>query len=247
MKQAIVRACGFIIEQLKKRTTQFLLLLFGLPLFTFSVLALAQWGSGRSCHWQFFKWFGCVLHDHESLAAGLIGAAGALFAAWIAWTAVQRQLEEQQRQARIVERAYISGGGGRKFSVIEKGQGSGEYIYIPSRSFEFHVNNYGKTPGRVFKLGWGFFEETAIPAAEPLYETKYFDSWIDPGRWGLPLIEITIPSNLARPAIYGRVFYTSIFGERFSSGFFYRLPNTPGGSESISPPHPSYTDDRKEH
>src|SRR5262249_56250844 len=87
-------------------------LFFGLPLFTFLVLALAQWGSGRSCHWQFFKWFGCVLHDHDSLAAGLIGAAGALFAAWIAWTTVQRQLEEQQRQARIVDKAYISGGVG---------------------------------------------------------------------------------------------------------------------------------------
>src|SRR5262249_39389557 len=66
--------------------TQFLVLLFGLPLFTFSVLALAQWGSGSSCHWQFPKWFGCVLGDHDSLAAGLIGASGALFAAWIAWT-----------------------------------------------------------------------------------------------------------------------------------------------------------------
>lgn len=99
MKQAIVRACGFIIEQLKKRTTQFLLLLFGLPLFTFSVLALAQWGSGSSCHWQFPKWFGCVLNDHDSLAAGLIGAAGALFAAWIAWTAVQRQINADRERA----------------------------------------------------------------------------------------------------------------------------------------------------
>jgi hypothetical protein len=87
--------------QFQKTTTQFLLLLFGLPLFIFLVLALAQWGSGSSCGWQFPKWFGCVLHDHDSLAAGLIGAAGGLFAAWIAWTAVQRQLEEQKHQARI--------------------------------------------------------------------------------------------------------------------------------------------------
>src|SRR5262249_20471907 len=79
-----------------KRQGTILVLFFGL--FTFLVLALAQWGSGSSCGWQFPKWFGCVLQDHESLAAGLIGAAGALFAAWIAWTAVQRQLEEQQRQ-----------------------------------------------------------------------------------------------------------------------------------------------------
>jgi hypothetical protein len=97
--KAIVRTHGFIIEQLQKRITQFLALLFFLPLFTFSVLALAQWGSGSSCHWQFPKWFGCVLRDHDSLAAGLIGAAGALFAAWIAWTAVQRQINADRERA----------------------------------------------------------------------------------------------------------------------------------------------------
>jgi hypothetical protein len=97
--RGIVRAHGFIIEQLQKTTAQFLILLFGLPLFTFLVLALAQWGSGSSCHWQFPKWFGCVLGDHDSLAAGLIGAAGALFAAWIAWTAVQRQINADRERA----------------------------------------------------------------------------------------------------------------------------------------------------
>jgi hypothetical protein len=199
-------------RQLQKTTTHFLVL-FGLLVLVFLVLALAQWGSGSSCRWQFPKWFGCVLDDHDSLAAGLIGAAGALFAAWIAWTTVQRQLAEQQRQAKIVERVYISGGGGRTFLRTEKGDKSGEYIYVPTGRFQFHVSNYGKTPGRVFKLGWGFCEETDIPAGEPSYQTKYFDSWIGPGRSGLPLWEIPIPGDLARPAIYGRVFYTTIFGD----------------------------------
>jgi hypothetical protein len=97
--KGIVRARGFIIEQLQKPKTQFFILLFGLPLFTFLVLALAQWGGGSSCHWQFPKWFGCVLDNHDSLAAGLIGAAGALFAAWIAWTAVQRQINADRERA----------------------------------------------------------------------------------------------------------------------------------------------------
>jgi hypothetical protein len=97
--RGIVRAYGLIIGQLQKTTTQFFVLLFGLPLFTFLVLALAQWGSGSSCHWQFPKWFGCVLGDHDSLAAGLIGAAGALFAAWIAWTAVQHQINADRERA----------------------------------------------------------------------------------------------------------------------------------------------------
>ena len=125
-------------RQLQKTTTHFLVL-FGLLVLVFLVLALAQWGSGSSCRWQFPKWFGCVLHDHDSLAAGLIGAAGALFAAWIAWTTVQRQLAEQQRQAKIVERVYISGGGGRTddrsriFGPISRTFGRGISPRLPRR------------------------------------------------------------------------------------------------------------------
>jgi len=39
------------------------------------------------------------LAGHDSLAAGLIGAAGALFAAWIAWTAVQHQINADRERA----------------------------------------------------------------------------------------------------------------------------------------------------
>jgi hypothetical protein len=52
---------------------------------------------------QFPKWIGCVMSAHEGLAAGLIGAAGALFAAWLAFTAVQEQFAEERRQR---ERSY---------------------------------------------------------------------------------------------------------------------------------------------
>jgi hypothetical protein len=38
------------------------------------------------------RWFGCSLAIHETLAAGLIGSAGALVAASIAWRAVMRQI-----------------------------------------------------------------------------------------------------------------------------------------------------------
>ena len=49
--------------------------------FIYLVLALAEAGGLAACHWAFPRWFGCVLYLHESLAAGLIGAAGALIAA----------------------------------------------------------------------------------------------------------------------------------------------------------------------
>ncbi len=89
---------------MKNRAIQLFAVLFGLPLFVYSVLALAQAGSGSSYHWTFPKWFGCVIAAHEGLAGGLIGAAGALLAAWIAWTAVQHQISSENERA-IADRA----------------------------------------------------------------------------------------------------------------------------------------------
>jgi hypothetical protein len=47
----------------------------------------------------FPRWLGCALANHETLAGGLIGAAGALFAAWLAWQAVMRQINAAADQA----------------------------------------------------------------------------------------------------------------------------------------------------
>ena len=49
------------------------------------------------------KWpmyLGCAMVAHEGLAAGLIGGAGAIFAAWIAFDAVQEQLGEDRERRR---------------------------------------------------------------------------------------------------------------------------------------------------
>jgi hypothetical protein len=83
----------------KGRTIRLIAILAGLPLFVFSILALAQWGNGGSCHWALPRWFGCVLSSHEGLAGGLIGASGALIAGWIAWTAVQQQINADRERA----------------------------------------------------------------------------------------------------------------------------------------------------
>jgi hypothetical protein len=45
---------------------------------------------------QFPKWLGCAMSAHEGLAGGLVGAAGALFAGWLAFASVQRQIDEQK-------------------------------------------------------------------------------------------------------------------------------------------------------
>jgi hypothetical protein len=52
---------------------------------------------------QWPRYLGCTLAAHEGLAGGLIGVAGAIWAAWLAYTAVQEQIagektaREQQR------------------------------------------------------------------------------------------------------------------------------------------------------
>jgi hypothetical protein len=86
-------------KMIRGRTIQLIALLLGLPVFIYSTLALAQVGHGASCHWAFPKWFGCVLSAHEGLAGGLIGASGALIAAWIAWSAVQQQINAERERA----------------------------------------------------------------------------------------------------------------------------------------------------
>src|ERR1700739_3419129 len=76
-------------RMMKFRIGQLLLVALGFVVFVYLVLALAEVGGVARCRWGCPRWFGCVLYVHETLAAGLIGAAGALIAAWIAWTALQ--------------------------------------------------------------------------------------------------------------------------------------------------------------
>jgi hypothetical protein len=64
---------------------------------------------GKRCAPSFGKskwpmWLGCVMASQEGLAAGLIGGAGALFAAWLAYDAIQEQLSEE-RERRLRQQA----------------------------------------------------------------------------------------------------------------------------------------------
>jgi hypothetical protein len=54
-------------------------------------------------HAQWPKWIGCAIAAHEGLAAGLIGAAGALLAAIIAADAVWQQIGDGRQQVQILD------------------------------------------------------------------------------------------------------------------------------------------------
>jgi hypothetical protein len=63
-----------------------------------AVLGLAYVGGDSHCTADGLQWVGCILDAHEGLAAGLIGAAGVIFAGWLAWVGVRDQIAVTQEQ-----------------------------------------------------------------------------------------------------------------------------------------------------
>ena len=96
-----------------------------------------------------------------------------------------------------VERAYLSGGGG-------KGK-EGE--------FEVRVNNFGKTPAELIKMEFGFCEADNIPPTPQYTILKFFQDTIKPSDSSRHLegMDVPIPPSLKRPVIFGRYYYRDIF------------------------------------
>jgi len=72
-------------------------------------LLLAQLGvrdAARHCALTVW-WIGCAMAEHENLAGGLIGAGGALFAGWLAWSAVRDQIDLERTSVEPDVVAYI--------------------------------------------------------------------------------------------------------------------------------------------
>ena len=67
-----------------------------------SALFLASavaWGP-HHCVLQFPKVIGCALGSYESLSGGLFAAGAAIFAGWLAWSAVQVQISAEERRSK---------------------------------------------------------------------------------------------------------------------------------------------------
>jgi hypothetical protein len=80
-------------------------LLLGLA--AYAVIAFANlWPLDRQCDWQLPKVLSCLLGARENLAGGVIGAAGALMAAFLAWAAIQKQIAVQQRANLIADLTF---------------------------------------------------------------------------------------------------------------------------------------------
>jgi hypothetical protein len=66
-----------------------------------TILALAYaYGPPALCHpIGFVQTVGCAIASRESLAGGVLAAVSALFAGWLAWSAVQQQIREEEKRA----------------------------------------------------------------------------------------------------------------------------------------------------
>jgi hypothetical protein len=173
----------------------------------------------------------------------VVTALATLAIAYFTWT-IWRINQEGLAHSHKVERAYISGGGVRAREFFDLAANGTTPRTRETGEFEFHINNYGKTPGILYKIGFGFCDERAIPAV-PAYTFRYRHNPIDPGRRGEPIYRHKIPTEHKTPVVYGRFYYKTIFATCHSSGFIYRiLPNV--APESISPPSYDYIQEQDE-
>jgi hypothetical protein len=75
-----------------------------------TVLVLAgalSWGP-HPCKLAFPMVIGCAMGSYESLAGGMFAASAALFAGWLAWSAVQVQVSAEEKRA-AADRVEIEG------------------------------------------------------------------------------------------------------------------------------------------
>jgi hypothetical protein len=83
---------------------QGVLIAAAIVVFIYAVLAVANIAPlNNQCEWKFPKFLSCLLGARENLTGGLIGGAGALFAAWVAWLAVRQQIAFEREKRRDAE------------------------------------------------------------------------------------------------------------------------------------------------
>jgi hypothetical protein len=187
-----------------------------------------------------------IIEDFKALDTASV-AITSLATAVIAWftRTIWKINKSQLEHAHQVERSYLSGGGVPETRIVKQNQviqkvleGAGvpvDPVAVRTGNFELHINNHGKTPGQLLKIGFNFCEADAI-LETPDYQWHPFPDWIGPGTQSRRYFRlIPIPRELRDPVIYVRFRYLDIFGGKHSCGFIQR------GGEPIRAPD-AYTD-----
>jgi len=129
-------------------------------------------------------------HDPVAGFTGLLFIATMILSGIASW---------QIRHSRLIERAYILGGG----------------PYDQQRGmFQLDVGNYGKTPGELLRVQLGFCEANNVPP-EPNYTAVInFRDYLPPGLRQRVIAFVRVDPRLDNPAIYGRFHFRDIFHKR---------------------------------
>jgi hypothetical protein len=147
---------------------------------------------------------------------------------------------------RRVERAYVSGGGAfLEFHGLDPE--TGKPTSQLTDTFQLTVDNYGKTPARVFNVEIGFCNATNIPSVPKYALNELLGAVIPPNKEGAFTSVRMRRNQIAGDTIFGRFTYETIFRRRFlrrpkrhHAGFILHITPTPG-VEPIKAP-PAYTD-----
>jgi hypothetical protein len=218
------------------RSPQTLVFVIVLFVVSFAILALIDahtiTAHAERCPYQFpTKWFGCVLANHESVSGGLVGVVGALLAAWFAWHAIMAQIESNRAAtmvqiesdraiARKADRAYVTGGPGRR--MADENQ---NHIGIVSTGM-----NTGQTPAFTKKVYWGICRKDDwldVGKNWPQVKEAKCEDWEEvlppqmaPGdRYLIACTATLIPDDGKDYVCYGTIVYTTVFGDEFTTSW----------------------------
>lgn len=114
-----------------------------------------------------WQWLGCAMSAHEGLAAGLIGAAGALFAGWLAFQAVQEQIRQEREREMRMERPWLFLEG----ATISRRELPGQPITPNNWSIKLRWKNVGRSPAIVERCEFKLTDRGIIPA-QPDYNNS---------------------------------------------------------------------------
>jgi hypothetical protein len=190
-----------------------------------AVLALMDSGLPRHdrCSYQFPKLVVCLLAKHETLVGSLIGVAGALTAAVIAWRAIIAQIASDREIARNADRAYVTGGPGARLVDEEQNE-----IGIVSTAM-----NTGKTPAFTKMVYWGICKESDWARAGenwPRVSEAQSELWeevlppqMDPeDRYPIKCTAMLVPDG-ENHVCYGTIIYRTVFGDEFPTHWKHRV------------------------
>jgi hypothetical protein len=96
---------------------------------------------------------------HENLAGGLLGGAGVLWAAWLAFQAVQEQIGEERERENRLQRPWLFLLG----ATIRRREIEGEQIASNNWYIKLHWKNVGRSPALIERCEFKFVDKNLIP------------------------------------------------------------------------------------